>query len=109
MIELQKLRFVVVLWGDCYWSASFHDFYSFLVRHAEKSAFDMDSEPGFKELKTRPKWLTKPFGTGLESSRYDLPFGGFIEPLDWGPEEFEEAAHTLADWHATVSKVPVDG
>lgn len=100
MIELHKVRFVVGMWGTMFWSASFHDFYAFLERNAKASGFDLDNEPGFKALRSRPKWLTKPFDD-LWSSR-DLPRGGYIEPLDWDENDFMEYLDEIDNWQKGI-------
>lgn len=98
MSQINKLRFVVGMWGDCFWSASFHDFYAWLERRAVSSGYDMSEEPTFKELKSRPKWLQKPFDDDLWPTR-DLPRGGYIEPLDWDENDFKEYLDELDQWH----------
>lgn len=105
MTELNKLRFVVGMWGDSFWSASFHDYHSFLTRQAEKSGFDMDEEPGFKRLKGRPKWLYVMVGDKDLWSCRDLPRGGYIEPLDWDENDFREHLDEMNQWHANLIKV----
>jgi hypothetical protein len=105
-MSLHKIRFVVTMWGDCFWSTSFHGFRDFLVRHAVDSGYDMATEGAFRPLAGRPKWLMKPWGEDgdLESTRIDLPFNGFIEPLDWTEKEFGEALIELDAWHASQIK-----